>query len=431
MTPGAWLWLLRRDVLSQKMRLAILIVCIALSAVLFGLTFSAVVYLREEIRPRLRDLFPERRVVLRPSSTDVFMFKMEGPKISEKALEEIRALDGVAAVHAQMPASFPVSASFEMDRLNVGFTTDIIMFGVDRALIEKDLAPTAEFPRKREGDPLPALITEYFLDAYNLGLAESASMPKLSRGAIVGVAFDVILGESQTGLGKSKVAKKTVPARIVGLTNNPLLFGVIIPIEDMREYNKRYQPGKELTFAALHVDLKSPEDAAAVEKKAGELKLRFEAQKEVLERYLKIVGTIELFLVAAFVIVLALASVGVFTTFAACIRERRPAWGLHRATGLGRRGVLLLATGHAIAAALPAAAIAIGACVLVSTLLTRFLGVYTAQLSILPGNPFHFGVAGGAAVLVFAVLFSLVPAWLFALPICRARPVVLLSERSL
>lgn len=431
MRISGWLWLLRKDLFSQRARLAILILCITLSGFLFGLTFSAVAYLRTEIRPRLRELFPERRVVVRPASSDIMMFKVDGPKISDKAYEEFKKLDGVAAVYAQMPAGFPVSADFEMNSLNVGFTTDIIMFGVDRELVAKDVAPGIDFPAKKASDPVPALITEYFLDAYNLGLAESANMPKLSKTALLGVGFDLILGESQTGLGSTSVPSQTKRARVAGLTANPLLFGVIIPIENMREYNKTYRAGKEPTYAALHIDLASPEDADAVKAKATELKLRFEAQKEVLDRYLRIVGTIEQCLLGAFVLVFALAAVGVFTTFAAALQERRPAWGLHRATGLSRFGVMLLACGHAVAAAIPSALLATAGCVAVSLLLTNFFSRYTEQLSILPGNPFHFGWETALAILVFSLIFSLLPALILTTPICRARPVKLLSERSL
>ncbi|HMX61969.1 MAG TPA: hypothetical protein PKD58_02775, partial [Candidatus Sumerlaeota bacterium] len=158
MRISGWLWLLRKDLFSQRARLAILILCITLSGFLFGLTFSAVAYLRTEIRPRLRELFPERRVVVRPASSDIMMFKVDGPKISDKAYEEFKKLDGVAAVYAQMPAGFPVSADFEMNSLNVGFTTDIIMFGVDRELVAKDVAPGIDFPAKKASDPVPALI---------------------------------------------------------------------------------------------------------------------------------------------------------------------------------------------------------------------------------------------------------------------------------
>lgn len=432
MTARAWLWLLRRDVMSQKPRLAILIACITMTATIVGLTFSAVTYLRSEIRPRLRELFPERRVVVRPSSADLFFLRMQGPRITDREVEQFRALDGVAALHPQMTAMFPSSATFEMKSLDVGFTTDIIMYGVDRDLISNDFGIKVDFPTKAgSAEPLPVLISEYFLDGYNLGLAESSGMPKLSRSAIIGVQFELILGESTVGLGEVKAAPMTIPARVVGLTKDPMLIGVVMPEETLREFNRRYVPDRDVTFAALHIDLESPENAEEVRKKASELKLTFEAKKEVLERYLKIVGTLEMCLLGGLAFVLVLAAVGVFTTMAASIRERRPAWGLHRATGLGRAGILVLASGHALAAALPSAVLASALCVLVSRILSRTLGVYTESISILPGNPFQFGAAGVASIILFSLLFALVPAWTFALPICRMRPVVLLSERSL
>jgi len=430
-TPGAWLWLVRRDVLSQRARLGILIACITLSASLFGLAFAAIMFLHAEIRPRLRAMFPESRVIVRPSSSDIFLFKLEGPKIGEPEFQALRAMPEIAKIYRQMPAAFPVSAEFSMESLGGGFVTDIIMFGVDRDLVAKNIVIPGEFPPSpTDREPVPALISEYFVDAYNLGLAESSGLPKLSRSALLGVEFDILLGESTIGLAPTAAKPRTVRARIVGITPNPLLFGVMIPVETMAEFNRAFSAKAEGHYSVLHLDLASPEGAEAVRLKAESLKLRFEAQKDVLDRYLRIVTTLEGILWVGLATVLSLAAVGVFTTTAAAIRERRAAWGLHRATGLSRGGVLVLAAGHALAAAIPsmiaATLIVLGASRALSGSLASF-----AELSILPANPFAFSPWVALAICAFSLLFAAIPSLIFTLPIARARPVALLAERSL
>src|SRR5690606_2094931 len=112
-------------------------------------------------------------------------------------------------------------------------------------------------------------------------LAESASMPKLSRTAFLGVEFELALGESTIGLGSSAVATEYRKARVVGLTKDPLLFGLTIPIETMREFNRKYSPENADVYTVLHVDLMSPEDTTTVQAFVEQSKYRFQAQKEI------------------------------------------------------------------------------------------------------------------------------------------------------
>ncbi len=387
-------------------------------------------FLREEVRPRLREMFPERRVILRPTTSTMMFFQMEGPKISQDVTDQIAAMPEVAMVHRQLSANFPVSANFDIETFNVGFSTDVILLGVDKMLVEDSIGSQFVWP-PHDGNPIPVIVSEYFVDAYNLGFAESANLPKLSPNAVKGVSFDLLFGESTLDLAASSVEPEMRSARIAGLTDNPTLFGLTIPIETLIEYNKKYQPHKPVAYSTLHVDLASPEGAEAVEAKATELKIGFEAQREKLARYLQIVLTLEAILASALSVVLALAGIGIFTTTAASVRERRPAWGLHRATGLGRFGVFVLATGHALTAAIPAG---IAACLLslgVSVALTNTFGSWLEQLTIISANPFALGLEVYAAIMISAAVLALIPAWLFALPIMAAQPISLLSEKSL
>ncbi len=427
----SWLWLIGRDVLSQKPRLVILIFCISLSATIFGLAMSAILYLRTEIRPRLRELFPERRVIVQPASGELLFFKFEGQKIPGSFVDELRAREDVETVFPQMPAYFPVSASFNMESVGMGFTTDVILFGIDSGMVQKDVSKPFTFDApKTNSDFIPVIVSDYFLDAYNLGFAESAGMPKLSRTAFLGVEFEMMLGESTLGLGESRAAPVTRKARVVGMTSDPLLFGITIPLETMRDFNKRFVPKNENVYTVLHVDLRSPEDTEAVQAFVEGKKYNFRAQKEVLDRFLKVVGTVEGILAGGFLIVLALATVGVFSTAATAMRERRPAWGLHRATGLGPGGVLMLACGHGLAAAIPSMAIAAGLTWGISQGLAGLIAEYS-DLSFLAGNPFDVSIYTYISIASFSLAFSLVPMILFTLPICRKRPVALLAERSL
>jgi hypothetical protein len=93
--------------------------------------------------------------------------------------------------------------------------------------------------------------------------------------------------------------------------------------------------------------------------------------------------------------------------------------------------VLILASGHALAAAIPAGLVACGLTYATSRVLTSNFGEYLESLTIIPSNPFAVGLPVFAAVMLASILLAILPAWLFALPIMAARPVTLLSEKSL
>ena len=432
MTPRGWLWLIARDVSAQKRRAALLILCLLLSATLVGIVYTAFAYMREEVRPRLRELFPERRVVIRSRTGEVLFLQTQGPRITEKAVRAYREMPEAEAVYPQLSAAFPVSAEFNMESIGTGFQTDIILFGVPREMVADDIFPPAEKAPPRGGEKsIPVLISEYFLDAYNLGLAESSGMPKLGRSAVLGIEFDLILGESTVALGESAAPARTVPARVVGLTPNPDLFGVIMPLGKLKDYNAVHAPQKTTAYTALHIDLADPAGLPAVQQKARDLGLEIDAQAETLERYLRIIRTIEGILFGALAAVLLLAAVGVSTTTGAIVRSQRPRWGLYRATGLPPHGVRLLATGHALAASLPAGFLAM---LLVTGILKGLSGAFgeaVRELSIIPGDPFAPSLSLYLVIAVFSLLFAILPAWFFTRSITKTRPAELFAERSL
>ncbi len=430
MKPQSWVWLIIRDVFSQKMRLTILITCLALSSIFFGLTFMSVYFLRTEMRPMLRELFPENRAIIKGGSTDIFFLKLEGPKINDSTVADFKALPDVENVYAQMPALFPASASFQMETLGLGFDTDVILFGIDKKMVEDDLVPGRDFPGIDPlGEPVPALVSEYFLDAYNLGLAEGTELPKLSRSAFLGVEFDILAGESVTGLSAGGKDTGTFRSRVIGLTSDPNLFGVIIPIETMREFNRKFSSVPP-RYAMLHIDVESPEGLPAVEELAKERRLEFIAQKETLERYLRILTTVEYLLISALFMVLLLGATGVFTTVAGSIRERRPVWGLHRATGMTRLQVLILSLTNICVAIVPSFILCLIVCQAASITMQRFIDSLS-EFSLIPGNPLELNLVSIAAIIGFLFFFAIVPTLFFTIPILRKHPTVLLSERSL
>ncbi|MCB2156014.1 FtsX-like permease family protein [bacterium] len=431
MSLRAWLYLIRRETAAQPGRAVLLVLCAALSCAIGGLALAALFYLRSEVRPQIESLFPEERLVVRRPDVDVSILKLQFGKITDEIVAQIEAIPEVERVSPQMPAQFPIMAEMTIGRLDASYASDVVLHGVPAELIQDELPRDADFSWDPEsGDPVPVAVSAYFLDLYNLGLAEGVGLPKLSPNAARNREFTLMLGESTLGFSKGE-SPKFVRAKIVGLTKNPLLVGLVAPIDVVRRWNAEFNPGQPASYAILHVDVRRPEDALAVRDRLMAMGLRVDWAAEDLQRFQRMITTAELVLFAVAAVILALTSVGIFSTVAMSTRERRAAWGLHRATGLGPWSLLglVLAEGAilGVLSAVIGGAMAWG----VAAALQSAAGEYLANLSFIPGQPFALGVETYAAILILALGLILVPTLLFALPACRAEPTRLLERRSL
>jgi hypothetical protein len=430
-TAGAWAFLVWRGLAAQPGRALVLVLCTALSCALGGLAVGALGYLHREVRPELANLFPENRLVVRPPDLDISVLKLQLGAITDQTVAEVAAMPGVTAVHPQLAAEFPLMAEARIGRLDAEFASDVVLLGVPRALIEKDLPPAESFTwDPNSGQPVPVAISAYFLDLYNLGLAEGAGLPKLSRQAAIGRELELWLGESTLGFSASKPARR-VKARVVGLTTNPLLVGLAAPIDAVRGWNAHFGGRATTRYGVLHVDVASPMEAAAVRDAVASKGFRVDSTADDLRRFQEMLRTVQGLLGGAVVLVVLLAGVGIVSTVLMATRERRAQWGLARATGLAPGGVVGLVLAESLVMVAVSAVAGFGLVAGVLALLRGAFGELVANLSVLPGDPFALTTVHGAAVAALAAALLVLPGVLFTLPAAWGEPIRLLSRRSL
>lgn len=430
MRLSGWLWLVRREIAAQPGRALLLVLCAGLACGACGVALHGLRYVRFELRPHLESLFPQERLIVRPGEMDVAFFRMKTKGIDDTAVAQIVAMDGVAKAQPQMTALFPVSAEISIGRLDVDFATDVVIFGVPEELVRRDLPANAAFAFDPAGSrPVPVAVSAYFLDMYNLGLAEGSNLPKLSPAAAIGREFDLVLGESSVGLA-SRGTPRRVRAVIVGLVRDPLLTGLCVPIDAMRAWNAEYVPGAAPSYGIVHVDATNTEAAKDLAEKLKGMGLAATLPSDTLARFAGIASAVEGLLAAGVAVVLTLAATALFSTAAMAARERRAVWGLHRAAGLGRGALLSLVAGEALALAVPACALACGIAAAIIVAGQAALGPWLDSLAILPSNPLALrpsallATAGLCAALVVAPLAA------FAVPALLREPADLLATRA-
>jgi hypothetical protein len=193
---------------------------------------------------------------------DVAFLRLETGRLDAAAVQRLLALDGVEAVYPQAPVQFPISAEGGIGGMT--YASDIVVHGAPAGLIARELGDPARFAwNPRSGEPVPVAASAYFLDLYNIGLAESAGLPKLARSAAIGRTFELILGQSSVGLGSAGTPRR-VQARIVALVADPNLVGMVAPLDVVEAWNREFAPRKPQTYTRVHVDAASAMEVPAL-----------------------------------------------------------------------------------------------------------------------------------------------------------------------
>lgn len=434
MRAGAWLWLVRREVAAQPGRAALIVASAGMAIAIATFALGVAVSLQREVEPRISALFPERRVIAKARSTDVAFVRLGTGRIPAAQVDAARAMPEAERVMAQRGATFPVSARFAIPGTDSMFATDVILHGVPKELIEADLLVPAmpfDLPASTR-QPVPVLLSAFFLDLYNLGLADSMGMPKLSPFAAIGREFELALGESSVGLAESKATPRTVTCRIVGLTPHPSLIGLVAPEEALLAWNAEFGPAAAARDAsALHIDARTAGDVPAVVAQLGAMGLDAKAQGDVAERHRAALASARLGLALGALVTLLLAAVGVGATSMAAFRERQPVLALHRATGLGARGALGLVAGQSAALAAMAALVGGAGAFALSAAAEQVRERYAGDLALVTAEITAFGADEAAIAMALALAMVAAPPVLAAWRSVRRPVLAELNRRAL
>ncbi len=281
------------------------------------------------IQSQMEEIFPEQRLVLKPATVDVLVLSVESTLITEATLEKVAAIEGVKRVSPEITVRFPLRAEGAL--FGMTYSTDLTVTGVEPWVLG-DKLPDNFWWEEGKRDWIPAIFSQYFLDLYNMALAESNGLPKLSPQAAIGRDFWVVLGESSIRPSKKDTKLRYEECRIVGLSDNPDLLGLLLPIEAVRDFN-HWRGFRNEEYRALHVELSNPEAAGLVEAEAEKLGLRV-PDRATSWRKAVLISRIAGSVVAALgAMVLALAWAYVLLSTRVMLREWRLEIAIWRATG--------------------------------------------------------------------------------------------------
>lgn len=285
-------------------------------------------------------------------------------------------------------------------------TSDAVIHGVDRELVADALRKDQPWgpPADPQGD-YPVVLSKFFIDLYNLGMARAAGLPLLNEANVIGRHATIYLGAS-TMMGLPPGQKpRTFTGVVVGLTSNPGMLALIMPSEVVRALNKEFLPNMEPQYVKVSVLLKKGADRDAFLQGIAPLGLVVPGSDLLgpqLKRAVRVAGWTLLLLALG---VLALGMLTFYTLFTMIFHARRLDLVRLRALGLSPAEVVALALGEVGAIALGAVSVAT---VVVGTLgvwLAGRLQAMTTLASVLPPELFRISwgwliVAGGVILLL-------------------------------
>jgi len=381
---------LRRNLRRRRGRTTTAIASIAIAMAIFHLMAALALALRSEVLSKIERIFPERALIVRSRPIEVgplaFSPSFLTARLMPETVQRLLDLPGVEAVWPQLPLTAPALATGSL----AGYegSTDVIVYGVPREMVQSEVVGARGF---RYADPatsaMPVLVSRYFVDLFNLGLAEGQGLPKLTPSAVVGRHFQLLLGASLLTLDAKPENVRKVQCEIVGLTENPALLGVTAPIEYIREFNRWYHGAKSAeTYAQMHVTLRAPENFETVAKTVESWGLQVEGRRDTARRLKLVVNGATLILLLFGLAVLAMAAVNIVNTFALIMLERRGEIGLLRAVGATRRAAMGLLMAESLIVGLAGGAAGSGAAWAVSRLANRALAQWVPAFSLAPDH---------------------------------------------
>ncbi len=340
MRPSALAFLLTAAMRGKRMRNAAVMGGLTVGMLALGLSTVAGLGTSRSLQRHLEALFPDQRIVVTPATVELLMLQADAITITPETVAAVRALPGVVRLSPEATVRFPLSAKGNL--MGKTYSTDLTVTGIEPWLLGEE-APE-DFSYDSEADSQPTVLSHYFLDLYNTALAESNSLPKFNASAIIGRHIVLKLGESTMHLREETRRTREVKTHIAGLTRNPDLLGLLVPLEVVEEFNAWYGI-EDKCYRALHVELVDSEAVEALKPVLAAMNLEVRDRMAPWRKALTVVRLVGIAFMALGVLVfgLALAYLGSVITW--MLSERRRELALFRALGASPRQVMtLLAT---------------------------------------------------------------------------------------
>ena len=403
------------------------LVVLAVAALLMLTLAGAGAALRFRVGAYLAQLFPEERLWLEAGRMSLGPIALEGRPITDQTIEAVTRRPEVARLWPIESIRFPVYA--EGNLFGQEIRSEAVIHGAPRELIADALAPDQPWglPAKPDGE-VPIVVSRYFLDLYNLGLARSSGLPLLSPASVLGRHLTVVLNASAVIAPSVGQNSRAVRAVVVGITAQPAIIGLVMPDGVVHGFNKEYLPNAPAQFVKLGVQLNKGADRDAFIRSISELGLVLPTADTIGEKIKNAVRMASWILLGLAASVFALGMLTFYQLFAMTFHSRRLDLIRLRALGLSPVQVVGLALGEVGVIAAAAVVLAGGANGLLTWWLAGRLGDLLQSIGGLPAGLLAPAPGLLAAFSLLLLLLTLLPALPMLAWVVRVEPAQVIRD---
>ncbi|HEY3998706.1 MAG TPA: FtsX-like permease family protein [Candidatus Xenobia bacterium] len=253
-----------------------------------------------------------------------------GGRLDPDTVDKLRKIPHVTAVYRRARLDIPSMLTAHYHGLP--FVSDIIIEGVDEGLLQPELGD--QFTMHPDGDPAPSVLAGALVEMLNAGLAVHVGGPALSRSALVGFHFDLVVGRSSFHEGNSQ----TFPCRVMAVSDHVTVSGPTLPMSYLEKWAQAMQgPPPDVYAAVLKLD--QPDALQAVVSQVTSMGFKTPKQDQAA-RIATAARVVQAGLVCFCAVLLVVAGVGIANGLAMMVHEERTDIGLMRALGARRADVL-------------------------------------------------------------------------------------------
>ncbi|HBW47959.1 TPA: hypothetical protein DEF17_08555, partial [bacterium] len=167
---------------------------------------------------------PEDAVIVSKSLLAFGPLNFSSSPLPPNISDEIRKMSGIKNIAIEESLLLPAQVNGSI--FGRAYGSDVAVIGLDSSSV-KWLSPELSDDEFVDTNPLPVVVPELILEAYNNSFAEPNGLPRLSKSAFLGRRFQLVAGASS--LNVSENGSIVVEAELVGFTKRRDVFGLIVP----------------------------------------------------------------------------------------------------------------------------------------------------------------------------------------------------------
>lgn len=319
------LQLFLKEVSANPLIGSLVLLSIIFSAFLTACVLAAGLGAERYIDSRFARALPPNHIQVSPKKPMVMSFlpfqnkRKNAGMIDSKALASFRKLPGVKKIHPLAASEIPLQALIGIFGLN--YRTDLVVIGTTSDFLGNDLKTTAArraWNSWKPGKPIPAMIPQILLDAYNNSMAEPNGLPRITEEFAIGKGLQIIFGKSSIKTLPNFTSQNT---SIVGITGKISQICIVIPLSSLEYFQKKLRgSSKPQTYITVYLETDNHDGYLKAVKALKKTGYRVETDRSLSEKMLELKEFIKTAARAIMIVLLAFSMLSVgFSTLIATL----------------------------------------------------------------------------------------------------------------